>query len=499
MIEVIHLQEDDDLAALRSYLRRAQDGRVALVLPWEARLFSGPLDGELVRREAERRGLEVAIVSEDPHHRAMARWAGLPVFASVSRAQAATWRYAERPSIEPPHPEWWEEKTASPPPAPPLPVWARRALRGARTAVFALTLLLLLVSAYVIVPRGSVTLVPASEMVEVIVPVSLSLDAEPVDTVAGIVPARQVGDYFEGYIEVETTGTTAFWSGWATGSVLFTNLLGQEVMAPAGTVVRTSAGGFPVRFTTTEEVVVPALGQAPASIEALDEGLVGNVEANQINRVEGIASLALRVTNPEPTTGGSSQEVRAVSQEDMDRARTLLTEQVLDEAYQGLQEYLEVTEFMPRQSLEIQASEVSYNRFLTERADTLGLQLRLLVTGLAVDRDNAEAIAYAALGRRLPSGYVLVGADFEIGEVAEEPMAAGDLTFFVTAVGYTAAEIDLQAVRDAILGRRVEEAAEQLAADLPLAEPARIRVWPEWLGRLPALPLHLAVQIIPHK
>jgi len=500
MTVVIRLREDDDLALLRDRLRRVRDGRVLLVLPWNARFFSRPLDGELLWREAERLGLEVAVVSENPDLRATARWAGLAVFPSVARAEAArAWRRPERVPPEPPPLDWWEEKPPLFRPEPIPPPWVRHARLGARVFVFVGTLLFLLASAYVIVPQADMTLVPAGGTVEVIVPVSLDLDVEAVDTEVGLVPARRVGDYFEGYIEVETTGTTDFWSGRATGNVLFTNLLGQDVTVPAGTVVRTSSSSFTVRFSTTEEVVVPALGQALAPIQALEEGPVGNVDVNQINLVEGITALALRVTNPEPISGGSSEEVRAVSQADMDRARALLTDQLLEEAYLGLQEYLGPTEFLPRQSLEIQASEVSYDRFLTERADTLGLQLRLLITGLAVDRDNAEAVAYVALSRRLPSGHALIGADFEIGEVAEEPAAVGDLTFFVTATGYTAAEIDLHAVKESVLGRPTQVAVERLAADLPLAEPARIHIWPEWLDRLPVLPLRIDVQVVPQR
>ncbi|HIQ00583.1 MAG TPA: hypothetical protein EYH30_00385, partial [Anaerolineales bacterium] len=100
MGEVIYLQEEDDMAVLRSRLRRAQNGRVVLVLPWDARLLSRPLDGELVRREAERLGLEVAVVCEDPDRRALVRWSGLPAFSSVSQAEAAPrWPRPERPPV----------------------------------------------------------------------------------------------------------------------------------------------------------------------------------------------------------------------------------------------------------------------------------------------------------------------------------------------------------------------------------------------------------------
>ncbi len=499
MGEVIYLQEEDDLTVVRGRLRSARNGRVVIVVPWDGRFLSRPLDGELLWREAERRGLEVAIVSPDPERRGVARQMGFSAFATVAEAETApAWNRPKPARPEPPPRLWWEEEPElQPPPRPVPPPWAQRARQGGRVAAFLITLLVVLVSAFFILPRATLTLLPVGTTVSVIVPVSASLEAEAIDLAAGVVPARRVGDYFEGSIQVETTGTAAYESGKATGTVLFTNLLPQDVTIPAGTVVRTSSGSFPIRFATTQDVVVPARGQAPAPIEALEEGPAGNVGANLINQVEGPASLAVRVTNPEPTSGGMVQEVRAVSQEDMDRARELLTRQLLDEACEGLKVLLEPTEFLPCPSLEIQASEIAYDRFLTERADTLGLHMRLLITGLAIDRGDAGTVAYARLSRRLPPDHEMVGASFEIGEVAEEPIGTGDITFFVTATGYAAAKIDPDAVREAVRGRRLDRAVEQLQAEFPLAQPPRVEVWPRWMPWMPMLPLRIEVNVVP--
>ncbi|MBN1955493.1 MAG: baseplate J/gp47 family protein [Anaerolineae bacterium] len=499
MTAVIHLQEDDDLAVLRDHLRQAQDQRVALVLPWDARFLADPLDCELVRREAERTGVQVAIVSQDPERRAMIRRAGLAVFSSADGAAAAArWRQGGQPVAPPPRRAWWEEKVSVwPPPRSLVPSWLRHVSLGARVVIFIATMFLLFASAYIVVPHATVTLVPADDTVEVIVPISVSLEAETVDTAAGVVPARRIGDYIDGYIEVETTGTAAFQSGRAVGTVLFTNLLGQDVVVPVGTVVRTSSSSFPVRFATTQQSVAPAFGQVLVPVEALAEGLVGNVTVNQINQIEGTLSLSLRVTNPDPTHGGAIQDVRAASQEDRDRARELLIDQLLAEAFYGLQDCLEPTEFMPRQSLVVQSSSASYTRFLNERADTLGLHMRLLITGLAVDRDNAETVAYATLARQVPDGYHLIETHFEIGEMSEELLGDGEMVFFVTATGYTAAEIDVAAAKEVVRGMPTPQAIEQLEAGLPLADVPQIQVWPEWLGRMPLLPLRMTVYVVP--
>jgi len=496
---VVELQPQDDFASVRHWLSWLDRGRVALVLPWDIRFLSCELDFDLVRREAERWQLEVAIVSADPERRRLARGCGFPAFASVEEAQkTAVWSSRPPECVEPPPHHWWEgEIELRPRSVRPHAPWFNWVKLGGRIAIFMLALLVLAGSAYIIVPSGVVTLVPAGRELTTIVPVSVDPEKELVDHAARVVPARRVGIEVEGYAEVETTGIMDVVAGRATGVVLFTNLLAQDYIVPVGTIVRTSSTSYPIRFHTTADVAVPAGGQTTAPVEALEYG-VGNVEAFQINQVEGVAASAVRVINPAPTTGAEPRETRVVAQADYDRAREQLMRQLLDQAYVEMGDLLESTEFLLRQSLRIEAvPKEAYTRFVTEQADTVGLNMRLLVSGLAVDVDNAEAVAYTDLSRRLPPGYVLVDARFELGEVAEEDIGPGWFTFFVTARGYAAAALDADAAVALIRGRRVADARERLLEKFPLAEVPRVTVWPEQVERLPLLPLRISVRVVP--
>jgi hypothetical protein len=496
---VVELQPQDDLFSVRHWLSWLDRGRVALILPWDISFLSRELDFGLVRREAERRQLEIAIISADPERRGLARRCGFPAFASVEEAQkTAVWSSHPPERVEPPLHHWWErEVELRPRSARPHAWWLDWVKLGVRIAIFALVLLVLAGSAYAIVPSGVVTLVPVGREFTTIVPVSVDPDVEMVDHVSRVVPARRVGVEVEGYAEVETTGIMDVAVGRATGLVLFTNLLAQNYIVPAGTVVRTSSTSYPIRFRTTADVVVPAGGQATVPIEALEQG-AGNMGAFQINQVEGVAASAVRVINPEPTTGAEPEEVRIVTQADYDRARKQLMQQLLDQAHVEMGGLLESTEFLLRQSLRIEAvPKETYTRFVTEQADTVGLNLRLLVSGLAADVDNAEAVAYAGLSRRLPPGYVLVDAGFELGEVAEEDIGPGWFTFFVTARGYAAAALDTDVAVALIRGRRIADARERLLQEFPLAEPPEVTMWPEQMERLPLLPLRISVQVVP--
>lgn len=496
---VLELHPHDDWAAVRHQLGRLDRGRVVLVLPWDLRFLSRALDFELLRRDAGRRQLEVAVVSSDPERRRLARSCGFRAFASLEEAQATdVWSCRAPERVEPPPKHWWQEEVdLRPRPVRPRARWFDWVALSTRVSAFVLSFLVLTISAFIALPSATVTLVPAGREFSTIVPVSVDPDVEAVDHALHLIPARRVGVEVEGYAEVETTGTRDVVLGRAVGDVLFTNLLAQDYVVPAGTVVRTSSTSYPIRFRTTAEVVVPAGGQASVSIESLEDR-VGNVGAFQINQVEGVVASAVRVINPQPTTGAEPTEVRVVTQADYDRLRGDLMRQLLDQAYADMGGLLKPAEILLRESLRIEAvPREAYTRFISEQADTVGLDMRVLVSGMAVDVDNAKTVAYIQLSQRLPPGYLLVDARFDLGEVAEEDVGPGWFTLFVTARGYAAAALDAGAVAGLVQGQRLPDTRERLLAEYPLAEPPQVTVWPEWLDRMPLLPIRISVQVVP--
>jgi len=506
-VKTITVQATDDRYTVRETLRRIDDTQVLVTLPWNAdQGWLLPMDYEVQLRVARGRNLDVAWVVDDPERRRVARQAGLPVF----RSEASAREYLERRDGSP------ETGPAVLPERPPVPWWAPKPLRPKTPklrrppswllAIEGLLLVgvLLVVSAAAVmaIPSARIVVYPANTNYTRIVQVSVDPGIETVDLAQGVVPSERIGDEFEGYAEVVTSGRGYAVSGRASGAVLFTNLLGQDYQVPANTVVRTSAGSYPVRYATTADVTAPAFGQATAPVEALVEGPRGNVDAYQINLVEGVVGFAVRVTNPEPIAGAESKTVRTVSEEDRDRAWDLAAQQVVADAYNGLQELAaeELGRFLPRQTLIVQsAPKVCYTHLSGEQTDVLGLALRLLVTGQSVAARDAQAVAYSQLITQLPEGYTLTDARFEYGEAAEEEIGPGLFTFFVTAHGYATAKIEADEVIALLAGAPIEDAAAKLASSLPLSRPPEITVSPSWFPYLPFLDANTKVEIVPGK
>ncbi|MGC9347012.1 MAG: baseplate J/gp47 family protein [Anaerolineae bacterium] len=504
-METINIQATDDRYTVREILRRVEADRVLLFLPWGVNQgWMEPLDFEVQRRVAQQRDLRTAWVIQDPARRAVARDTGLRVFRSAEAAErhllgnGHPTKETSQPELERPKHPWWAPLPKRPkaPPREGPPAWLL-AIEG----VVLLVVLVVVAAAFLLaVPSAEIVLHPSSLTYSRIVPISVDPTLEQVDLQRSVVPSERVGEEFEGYAEVVTSGRGLAFSGTATGSVLFTNLLGQDYRVPEGTVVRTSAGSYPVRYETTADVTVPAFGQMEAPVQALVEGPRGNAAAYQINLIEGVVGFAVRVTNPEPISGAESSAVRVVSEADRARAWDLAAEQVLAKAYNGLQEVAsqEPGRFLPQQTMVIQAApKAAYTHLVGERTDELGLSLRLLITGQAVRAGDVQAIAYRQLVRQLPEGYTLTDARFEYGEAAEEDIGPGDFTFFVTAHGYASSKIDPAQVEELVMGQPINEAADALEAALSLSSSPEINVSPPWFPYVPFTPVKLDVEVVP--
>jgi hypothetical protein len=508
MIEqVLRLEPDDNVITVADQVGRLQAARAILVVPPDSALFTRRLDLQRIARLARSRRMDLALVTRDPDISEHARDLDVPVFTTLERAQGRRWR--------------WPWQALPPGRLDPRAAGARRrpflgeedmgemrrrrarrlrfrwALRLAAIAVGLLTLAIAGSLAYLAVPGARVTLVPASEELAVAVAIVAAPGLEQVDYSTRQVPARVVQLGVEGSASISATGIREVPDQAATGTVLFTNLLPQEVRVPEGTPVRTTSG-TPVRFVTTQAVVVPAGGQASAPVRAVDPGPEGNVDEQLINRVEGAPGLALRVINIEPTDGGSARAERAVTQVDRDALKQILLKELLRQAMVDMTAGTQAAEFVTADSLRVVSiDDESYDRFVGEQAGLLNLDMRVVVEGVIVDEQAARALVYDALRRKGGQSYELVPSSlrFRRGEVTSVD-GRGAVTFYMQGWAARIARLDLAGLTDAIRGRPLVEARAILAERLALEEAPEIAVWPEGFERMPYLAFRIHTDVI---
>jgi hypothetical protein len=506
MQQVIYLEVEDDLPAIRDLLDGAQARRVLLVVPKGSRTFHEPLHLRVLRRYAAGLALDVALVTRDSRTRRLAGEEGIAVVSTIRRGRQGRWqsRGPRRSSAQQAvadRVDGLRSGRGDKGYGDRIIAWAGRVLA---VLLFVFFLALVAVLASLVVPQAKVTVVPYREVVEV----SLSIRADPEVEKASLsdstIPARILQS------EVEQTGQIATMSkkdapdAPAVGTITFINQTANPLQITPGAIART-ATGTTVRFkTVTTATLGASIGAtAQAQIEALEPGPVGNVDKATITEIETPALRGkVRVINEKPTQGGGVNQVGVVTRADMDRLKAQLLQQVQQRAYMELQSQLGEQEFLPPESMSVEILSEVYDQFLDAEADVLSMQMRILAAGTAVDRANANLLAYEALKDRIPATYALKSEEITFGLGDEVAIDGRSVLLDVTASAPLVVDVNKNDVRSAVAGLTVDEARQVLSKSFALNAPPVVEVLPEWikrwkwLDRVPYLPFRIQVVVL---
>jgi hypothetical protein len=369
-------------------------------------------------------------------------------------------------------------------------------------AVLALFVLVGAVGAYLLLPSATVVVTPREESIG---PLPLRIIASPdvsePDVEAGVVPAETLEVAVEASGSFPATGRRVEEST-ATGVVRFDNLDPTSTNRIAkGAVVSTASG---VRFRTDEAITVPRAelvglqifpAQATVSVTAVEPGPEGNVEPNTILTIpRGEEPLFLKVTNPDPTTGGTREEFPRVVQEDVDAALAALTEQLGTAFTDRLDDpdlaSGDVTVFPETGELGMVVPNVDPATLVGQEAESFELGASATGTVTTVDAAPVRLIAEARLQSSVEPGHELVEGSSQITE-APAIIEGDTITYPVVVTARQIAVLDPAALEAQILGRSLGEARDILGAygDVDL------EVWPEWVATIPTLDARVEVTV----
>ncbi len=516
-INIISLSAPATVAQARNAILRAHAGdRLLFILPDDADNFANEARLRALRKDADRGGIQLGLVTEDDDIRYFAKLARIPTHKSEAEARKR-WRWPKpEPPLPPPHKM---RSTVTPPPRdagltlkPPTLItrpdgavlWGdararkeRPWLPGLITSLFIGVIALAIVGLSIyLLPQATITLVPARTQIISSVEITARTGIDEPDYLNKLIPARVVQARVEGYGATPTTGHDEAPVGKATGVATFINRTSREIHIPEGTIVRTTFGQN-VRFRTTHPISVPAgVGQkSNASIEAIEPGPEGNVPALTINKVEGALNISLRVSNPFPTEGGTEEVVATVTQADKDRLLNELLAQLQQQAYDKLAENLRQGEYIPPQSVQTYVLAATYDRFAGEHADELRLQLQLLARGMAVDMDGAQELAERSLRETVPPDKYLLEETIRTGDPHFTLFGDEFINFSLTASGEVIDPIPAGEVRAILTGAPVDQAEALLQEHFDLARAPEVQCIPPWMNRLPTLPFRITVRV----
>lgn len=509
--EIVRLQlsSTDTVVTIRERLASLRGRRVLLIWPSEGTPLARKLDIVLIQRDADRRAIQLALVSQDKAIIAHASELNISCFASVEASLVERWKRGRQkrflPRYNKPSPDLQTEDLAVIADR----IARRKRLSPWRAAIERLLVLVVLIGVigsvfYAVLPSAVVELYLAEQELVAVVDINADSKANAVNLERGIIPAMTLRQTVETSATIPASGTFRLDSVSAAGVVTFTNLGESLVIIPSKTILGTSAGE-PILFETVADIVVPAgIGRSvDATVQAREgyRGGIGNVSAGMINTVIGALVEKVSVINLAPSAGGGAPSVKVVAEVDKVRLLDSVRIQLQSLAFEQMRAALPDSQVIIIESLDIEEERKEWIRFSADVGDMtseLSLSMRAVVVALTIDDRYARQVAVGSLKANLPPGKMLVGESitysrgpFTLG------LENGRVQFTATSSAKARSDIDADALRAALAGLSLDEASDLLKAQPELSPdvPPVLNLFPKGLARLPILPIRIHLQI----
>jgi len=231
-----------------------------------------------------------------------------------------------------------------------------------------------------------------------------------------------------------------------------------------------------VSFVLNEEVTVPAAnaeekedgrdinyGSVEVALTASSIGAEGNIAKDSKLQVADFSEDTYSATAIDNFSGGSSREIRVVSQEDLDNLSNQLKQNLNEIAVTEFkEESKDGVHFVPTGDNRVVSAE--YDHEEGDEIETLSLTMTLEVEAVKYLSSDLKQLAEAALLLDLPENYDFV--DEEPSLLSDEPMPmTDDSNRFVLNAELSAkaqAIIDENLLKDLVLGKTLLEAQDNL-------------------------------------
>ena len=369
-------------------------------------------------------------------------------------------------------------------------------------AVLAILGLLILVVGILwwFVQTAKITIFVAPKRTEENVQISFSTDGQ-FDAAAGVLPAKVLTDQVSGEKTKSTTGTKLIGNK-ATGSVQIANGNGAAINLAAGTVL-TSSSGF--KFVTSSEASVSGQllpgspGTATVNVSSVDIGSQYNLAKGEVFSVGNYSKALVAATSTGDFSGGSSQQISAVGQDDQTRLETDLKSELGQSVKSNLlakitEEYIFITDLAV-----LETTSENFDHKIGDPADNLKLSLSLSATGLAADRAKLLEYAKGVLAGKAPSGYTLSEDQINFKFTLAGSDTGGRYTYDVVVGGNFLPEVDKEKIKSVILGKTATVATDYLNS-IPGFDHADVLLqikFPDPLKTIPRIAKNISIDVKP--
>jgi hypothetical protein len=255
----------------------------------------------------------------------------------------------------------------------------------------------------------------------------------------------------------------------ASGKVNIFNKTDEEKEFAAGTTLTYDG----INFTLDDSVKVASAsetssgsgteyGKAEVSVTAVDIGADANINKDSKLRVSDYYDDAYSAVVLDNFSGGSSREIRVVSQEDRTDLLNSLIDKLIAEAEKEFdQDSKDGVYYLATGNTEIQDS--NFSAAVGDEADSLTLDLDLDVEAIKYLSTDLKSLAVAVLQQDLADNYAFVDEEPELMTApVEASTQSASLKLDAELMAKAVAQVDSNSLRNEILGQELQSAKEIL-------------------------------------
>ncbi len=298
----------------------------------------------------------------------------------------------------------------------------------------------------------------------------------------------------------QPTSGTALVGEKAAGKVEIFNRTSQDKTFAQGTVL---AGPDGLEFTLDEEVTVASQsagqdysllpGKASAQVTAVEIGADSNLAAKAEFSLANFARSDFIARNEEAFAGGSSREVQAVAQQDLDDLEESLTEELTSKAVSELQSQIVDQKELIADSVSLKVLDRQFDHQAGDQAEEISLKLTIAFSGLVFSRQELKDLANSQLKESVSPDYIRLEDEDQFTFELKDP---DELIFQVSLKTTLVPKLDLVQIKKDLAGKKVALAQSYLLSlsgvkGVDMAFSPRL---PSWLLTLPRVSQNITIE-----
>lgn len=364
-----------------------------------------------------------------------------------------------------------------------------------------LGIIILLLSAYLLLVKAEVRIFVEPKILEKDSQVTADPNQKQVNEDAKIIPGQQVSTEVSGSSKGEATGKKQIGDP-AKGTVVVYNKTYETKSISKGTTLTSSNG---LKFTLDTSVNIASqsatetgitFGKSNTTVTASTIGADSNLPSGSELTVANLPSSQVSAKAEGNFSGGTSKEVKVVSDADQKKLLATLAADLRRQAQQKLQENLKVKKIL-EESLSEDIIKKNYSKNINDQANDFSLNLTIRFKGTAFDDKDLKQIVSRLVTTQVPEGFELDLAETETQADVSKLEKDGRLIFLARFKAKLIPKLDISKIRKQIKGQTPSQVIDTLKGQTQVLG-AEIKIspnLPSFFQRLPILERNIAIEV----